>query len=56
MDAGVSSAVSTAVNTFSTDALGQLAVIIPIGIAVMITVVLVFKSLGWFKRLSGLRR
>lgn len=56
MDGGVSSALNTAITGFSTDALTQLAVVIPIAIVVMITVVLLFKSLGWFKRLSGLRR
>ena len=56
MDAGVSSALSNGVSTFSSDALTQLAVIIPIGIAVLITVVVFFKALGWFKRLSTLRR
>lgn len=56
MDAGVQSALGVAITGFSTDALTQLAVIVPIGIAVMVTIILVFRSLGWFKKLAGLRK
>jgi hypothetical protein len=55
MDAGVSSALTGGITTFQTDAMTQLAVIIPLAIVVLVTVVLVFKSLGWFKKIAGLR-
>lgn len=56
MDSGVSSALTNSINSFSTDAFTQLAVIVPLAITVMVTLVLVFRSLGWFKRISGLHK
>lgn len=61
MDSGVNNAImgvgSTApgLDTFATDTYTQLGTVIPIGLAVAVTVVLVFKSIGWFKKLAGLR-
>lgn len=55
MDAAVINAVTNGVTDFKTDSLTQLAAIIPLGLAVMITVILVFKTISWFKKLAGLR-
>lgn len=51
MDPTVAGAVTTAITTFKTDALAQLAVVVPIGVAVVITVALLFKTIGWFRGL-----
>jgi hypothetical protein len=56
MDAGVASALAGGIQGFQTDAFTQLAIIVPLGIAVLITIVLVFRGLGWFKKLAGLRK
>jgi len=56
MDAGVASALNTGITGFQTDAFTQLAIIVPLGIAVLVTIVLIFRSLGWFKKLAGLRK
>jgi hypothetical protein len=54
MDAGVSSVVSNGVQGFSVSALSQLAEIIPIALAVMVTITLVYYSIHWFMKLAGL--
>jgi len=54
MDSGVSSVVGNGIQGFSVSALSQLAEIIPIAFAVMITITLVFYSIRWFTRLAGL--
>jgi hypothetical protein len=51
MDATVAGAVTTALTTFKTDALAQLATVVPLGIAVTISVALLFKTIGWFRGL-----
>jgi len=51
MDATVATAVETAITSFKTDALTQLATVVPIGIAVTISVALLFKTIGWFRGL-----
>jgi hypothetical protein len=51
MDATVATAVGTALTGFKTDALSQLATVVPIGMAVAISVALLFKTIGWFRGL-----
>lgn len=51
MDATVAAAVTSGVTSFKTDALAQLATVLPIGLAVTITVALLFKTIGWFRGL-----
>ena len=51
MDPTVAGAMTTAITTFKTDALSQLALVVPIGIVVTISVALLFKTLGWFRGL-----
>lgn len=52
MDTTVGAALTTAITSFKTDALGQLGSLIPIAAAVVITVALVFMVVKWFRALA----
>lgn len=52
MDGTVATAVTTAITSFKTDALSQLGTLIPIAAAVLITVALVFRVVGWFRAMA----
>jgi len=51
MDSAVATAVGTAITDFKGDALTQLATVVPLGIAVVISVALLYKTIGWFRAL-----
>ena len=53
MDETVSTALETGFTGIKTDALGVIAVIVPIAIAIVGAVFLIKKAIGWFKAMSG---
>lgn len=52
MDATVAAAVGTSLTTFKTDALTQLATVVPLGMGIAIAVAILFKAVGWFRGLA----
>jgi len=54
MNAGVQSALTTAIGDMSDGAFSLLAIVLPLAITVAITLILTRKGWGWFKSYSGL--
>lgn len=52
MDTGVSTALGTALTGFKTDAMTQLADVLPIAAVVLVTVAVLFIAIRWFRALA----
>lgn len=51
MDSGVATALSTGLTSLQTDSLSQLASVLPIGFAVLISVAVTFVAIRWLRAL-----
>lgn len=54
MDSDVSSALSASIGEFKTESLSLIATTIPVALVVLVTVVLIFAGIRWFRALVHL--